>query len=122
MAASANPSVSQAGACAITAANAEGQRFGIIFYGIDNTSFVPGPWAPGSTSYLCVKHPTQRTPVQNSGGTLGACDGSFVLDWNAYQTAHPFALGNPWSVGDKLYTQAWFRDPLAAGAPTRTPS
>jgi hypothetical protein len=23
-----------------------------------------------------------------------------------------FAFDNPWSVGDKVYVQAWFRDPL----------
>jgi Tol biopolymer transport system component len=111
--ASLNPSLSQASACNIAVANVEGQKLGILFYGIDNTGFTFGAWAPGSTSYLCVKHPTQRTPIQNSGGTINACDGSFVLDWNAYQSTHPLALGNPWSIGDKVYVQAWFRDPPA---------
>jgi len=46
-------------------------------------------------------------------GTPDLCEGSRVLDWNAYQTAHPLALGNLGSVGDKVYVQAWFRDPLA---------
>jgi sugar lactone lactonase YvrE len=112
--ANASPSLSLATACNITVAGVEGQRAGILFYGIDNTGFTPGPWATGSTSLLCVKHPTQRTPIQNSGGTFGACNGSLALDWNAFQTAHPSALGNPWSVGAKVYAQAWFRDPLAA--------
>jgi hypothetical protein len=60
-----------------------------------------------------VKPPTQRTPIQDSGGTSGACDGSYVLDWNAYQSTNPLALGNPWGVGAKVYVQAWFRDPVA---------
>jgi hypothetical protein len=65
---------------------------------------------------LCVKHPTQRTPIQNSGGTINLCDGSYALDWNAFQSAHPLALGNPWNVAAKVYAQAWFRDPLAVKA------
>jgi hypothetical protein len=111
-----NPSVSLANACNISVSAVEGQKSGIIFYGINNTGFVPGPWASGSTSLLCVKHPTQRTPIQNSGGTINLCNGVLALDWNAFQSAHPSALGNPWSVGSKVYVQAWFRDPLAAKA------
>jgi len=107
------PSLSLANACDIAVSGVEGLKSGILFYGVDNTGYTPGVWAPGSTSLLCVKHPTQRTPIQNSGGTFGACDGAFVLDWNAYQTANPLALGNPWSVGARVYAQAWFRDPLA---------
>ena len=36
-----------------------------------------------------------------------------MLDWNAYQVAYPFSLGNPWTVGAKVYAQTWFRDPPA---------
>jgi Tol biopolymer transport system component len=113
IAASASPSVSLANACNVTVSNVDGQKSGLLFYGIDNTSFVPGPWASGSTSFLCVKPPAQRTAIQSSGGTTNACDGSYTLDWNAYQSANPLALGNPWSAGDRLYVQAWFRDPPA---------
>jgi hypothetical protein len=113
IAANANPSVALANPCNITVTSAEGQQSGIVFYGIDIAGFSPRPWAPGSASWLCVGPRTQRTPIQNAGGTFGACDGSFALDWNAYQSAHPLALGNPWSVDAKVYVQAWFRDPLA---------
>ena len=113
IAASANPSVSLANPCSITVTNVEGVRSGILFYGIDNAGFTPGPWALGSTSLLCIKHPTQRTPIQQSGGTLDTCTGAYQLDWNAYQAAHPLALGQPWIAGDKVYAQAWYRDPPA---------
>jgi len=112
--ANANPSVSFANACSVTVTNVEGQKTGILFYNADNSGFTPSAWGSGSTSWECVGSPSQRTPIQSSGGTSNACDGSYVLDWNAYQTAHPLALGNPWSLGDHVYVQAWFRDPPAA--------
>jgi hypothetical protein len=109
----ANPSMSLANACNLTVSNVEGQKSGLMFYGVNNTGFTPLPWTPGSTSLLCVKPPTQRTFILNSGGTSNACNGSFVLDWNAFQSANPLALGSPWSTGAKVYAQAWFRDPPA---------
>jgi hypothetical protein len=111
--ASAQPSVSQANACTLTVANVEGQKSGIVFYGIDNTGFSPAGWGVGGTSYLCVKPPTQRTYSQPSGGTIGLCDGTLTLDWNAWQLANPAALGNPWAAGQKVYAQGWYRDPPA---------
>ena len=114
--ASANPSASHAHACTLAVANVEGQKFGILFYGINNTGFSGSIWGAGGVSFLCVKAPLQRTPLQNSGGTVDLCNGSFALDWNAYQTANPGALGNPWSTGEKVYAQAWFRDPPAVRA------
>jgi subtilisin-like proprotein convertase family protein len=112
--ANAQPSVSFANACNITIANVEGQKFGIIFYGVDQTGFTPTPWAAGSNSFLCVKGPTQRTGTSNSGGTLNMCDGTLTLDWNAYQMANPSSVGNPFAAGDKVYVQGWYRDPPAA--------
>jgi hypothetical protein len=109
--ASNQPSVSAANPCGISIANVEGQKSGLIFYSI--TGAQAAPWSATSTSFLCVKSPTQRSAPQNSGGTANACDGSLTLDWNAYQAANPGALGNPWSVGAKAYVQGWFRDPPA---------
>ena len=112
--ANANPSVSGATACAINVANVEGQKSGLLFYSI--TGQFPQAW--NQTSFLCVKAPTQRTLTQNSGGTVGACDGTLTLDWNAFQAANPGALGNPWAAGNKAQVQAWFRDPPAGpGSP-----
>jgi len=108
--ASNQPSVAHAGPCSITVTGIEGQRFCLVFYGVDNSGFTPTSWGT-STSYLCVKAPTQRTPTQLSGGTFGACDGHLVLDWNAYQSANVLSLGNPWLAGDKVYAQLWYRDP-----------
>lgn len=97
----------------LQASNVDGQRTGLIFYGVNNTGFTPLPWASGSASYLCVKAPRQRTAAQNSGGTANACDGGLTLDWNAYVAAHPATLGAPFAAFDRIYAQAWSRDPLA---------
>ena len=107
-----NPSVTFANSCNISVANVEGNKSGLIFYSITGQS--AAPW--NATSFLCVKAPTQRTGTQTSGGTAGACDGTLALDWNAFQTANPGALGNPWSAGDIVQVQAWFRDPPAGKA------
>jgi hypothetical protein len=106
------PSIASSSGFVLSVATVEGQKTGILFYGINNTGFTPSPWGAG-TSFLCVKAPTQRTPVQVSGGTAGLCNGTFVLDWLAYMTANPAALGQPISVGQQFYGQAWFRDPPA---------
>jgi len=106
----ANPSLAFANPCLITVSSVEGQRNGILFYGL--TQFVQ-PWASGSTSYLCIKPPTQRAGSQNSGGTVGLCDGTLSLDWNTFQQSNPTALGNPWSVGREAFCQGWYRDPPA---------
>jgi hypothetical protein len=111
--ASANPSVSHATSCNITVSGLEGQRTAIIFYGINQTGFTAHAWATGSNSFLCVKSPSQRTGVGNSNGTVGVCNGSLVFGWNAYQSSHPSALGNPFAVGQKVYAQCWYRDPPA---------
>jgi hypothetical protein len=113
IAASANPSVTQATACAISVAQVEGQTSGVLFYGISQLPFAASAWGSGGTSFKCVGAPTQRTPLQNSGGTAGACDGALALDWNAYQATHPNSLGAPWTSGSKVYVQAFYRDALA---------
>jgi probable HAF family extracellular repeat protein len=105
-----NPSLTGALSCSIDITGVEGQKTGIIFYGLQSNA---SPWASGSSSWLCVKAPSQRTGVQASGGTLGFCDGAFSLNWDAYQTANPSALGQPWHLGNHVFVQGWFRDPPA---------
>jgi hypothetical protein len=95
----------------IQVAGIEGQRQGLVFYGANGTLALP--WGAGSTSFLCVRPPIQRTPVQISGGTHNGCDGALSLDWNAYMAANPAALGHPRFAGQVVDAQAWFRDPPA---------
>lgn len=111
--ASAQPSVAAVTPCTISVSGAEGQRQGLVFYGLDNSGFTPLQWSTTSTSFLCIKSPTQRTPPASSGGTAGQCDGAYSLDWNNFQATF-VAIGQPWGVGDKVYAQVWYRDPPAS--------
>ncbi|MBL8802458.1 MAG: immunoglobulin domain-containing protein [Planctomycetes bacterium] len=106
------PNVAHSAGLVLTASGVEGQKQGLVFYGLDNSGFTPAPWGTG-TSWLCVKAPTQRTPNVATGGTAGACDGVITLDWDAYFVANPTALGLPFAAGQNIYAQAWFRDPPA---------
>jgi hypothetical protein len=103
-------SVSLGSGFTIDVSNVEGNKNGIVFYGISGRN--AAPWGGGSTSFLCVKSPTQRTQLQNAGGTVGACDGALVLDWNAYFAAFPNkAINQATGAGTVVNAQGWFRDP-----------
>ena len=108
-----NPNVANNAGVTITVANVEGLKQGICFYGVNNTGFTPSPWSPGSTSFLCVKGPTQRAGSLFSGGSSNACNGGFELNWDTFVAANPTAIGVPFAAGDKVFVQAWFRDPPA---------
>jgi hypothetical protein len=111
MSSSGVPSAAAASGFTLDCTNVEGQKQGLLFYGISGAH--SAPWGLGSTSYLCVKSPTQRTPTQNSGGTTDACDGALTIDFLAWVASHPTGLGVPFSSGDTVWSQAWFRDPAA---------
>jgi hypothetical protein len=104
------PSASAGSGFTVAASPVEGQQQCLLFYGIDNSGFTAIPWGT-STSFLCVKSPTQRTSTQSTGGTFHQCDGTLSLDWNAYVAANPSSLGNPFAAGQHVFAQGWFRDP-----------
>jgi hypothetical protein len=112
IAASGTPSASAGSGFTITVSAVEGQRTGLVFYGIAGPRETP---FGGGSSVLCVAGQLRRTQVQASGGTNGACDGQLSLDWNQYILAHPLALGMPFRGGETVWAQAWFRDPPAPG-------
>ncbi len=105
------PSVSASSGFTITVNDVEGQKLGLFFYSVSGANSLP--WGSGSTSFLCVKSPTQRLPSQNSAGTFNQCNGVFTADFNAFFTANPGALGQPIAVNNSVWAQAWFRDPPA---------
>jgi hypothetical protein len=113
MSASGAPSVSATSGFVRACAGVEGQKAGLVFYGVNGPK--ASVWAPGSSSHLCVKAPVQRSPSANSGGAAGACDGSFSLDFLDYLATHPGALGQPIGAGQVCRAQTWFRDPAAPG-------
>lgn len=101
-------SASQVSNLLLNATSLEGARSGHLFYGVNGA--IEAPWGQSSHT-LCVHAPTQRTPTQVTGGTSGACDGAMTLDWNAFSNANPGALGQPFSAGQDVWSQAFFRDP-----------
>lgn len=105
------PSASTPSGFTIAVANVEGLKQGLLFYGVSGQ--IATPWSAGSSSYLCVKSPTQRMPAQAAGGTAGACDGALSNDWLAFVAANPGALGAPFSAGIVVNAQGWRRDPPA---------
>jgi hypothetical protein len=111
MSANGTPSASATSGFVLTASATEGQRMGLIFYGISGRN--SAHWGGTSTSYLCVKAPAQRMGVSNSGGSGGTCTGTISVDWLAYLATHPNALGQPMQAGTVVNAQCWYRDPPA---------
>jgi hypothetical protein len=108
--------VARAGASSgftLSATNLEGARPALVFYGVNGRD--QRLWAPSSVSELCVKGPLQRVGPALASGTLGLCNGTLDVDWSAFTSANPFALGAPFSAGALVNSQVWYRDPLAAG-------
>lgn len=101
-------SASNASGFTLSVDNVDGQRTGLILYGVNGP--IAQPWGMGS-SFVCVRSPQQRTGYVSSGGTVGACDGQFSLDFNQYLSTHPGALGQPFALVTTVWAQAWFRDP-----------
>ncbi len=105
------PSAAASSGFTLHATSLEGDKQVLLFYGVSGRS--AASWGSGS-SFLCVKAPTQRTSVANSGGTAGTCSGSLSLDWLAFVAANPTALGVPFAAGDVIQAQGWYRDPPSA--------
>ena len=105
------PRVSQSSGFNLRVLNLEGQKQGLVFYGINGAAI--SPWSPTSSSFLCVKAPTQRMTLASSGGTVNQCSGSTSTDWLQFIATTPGALGAPFSAGTTVHAQAWYRDPPA---------
>ncbi|MCC7013133.1 MAG: hypothetical protein IT454_11265 [Planctomycetes bacterium] len=103
-------SVSASSGFTLTASGVDALRTGLFFYAVSDPNFTPVAWGASGPSFLCVKTPTQRMNVQNSGGASG-CSGSFSMDWNAFMAANPGALGSPRTAGARFDAQLWMRDP-----------
>ena len=87
----------------------DGQRAGVLFYGLAPTAL---PWATHNPSTLCVAGARQRMRPTTSSGTPNLCDGVIARDVLAWVAATPGALATPFSAGTTLYFQGWLRDPL----------
>ncbi|NUP95920.1 MAG: PD40 domain-containing protein [Planctomycetaceae bacterium] len=104
------PSASNASGFFVQASLLPGGKQAIAVYGLAPTAAV---YAFGNLSFLCVAAPRQRTLNLPTGGAAGLCNGSYSLDWLAWMSAHPTALGQPLQAGQTIYSQVWYRDPGA---------
>ena len=111
LAATGTASVSAASGFTLSVQNVDGNRQGLVFYGLGGRT--SAPIAPTSSSFLCVRGPVQRTSVQNSGGAAGACNGMLQLDWLDFVASTPGAVGAPFGAGVNVQAQGWYRDPAA---------
>lgn len=108
IAASGSPSVAASSGFTLSASGVEGARTGLIFYGLSGRAIAQ--WGL-TTSFLCVKSPTQRTTPMLSTGLANTCDGVIAVDWLAFLAANPSVLGAPPVAGQVVNAQCWFRDP-----------
>lgn len=100
-----SPSASAANGFVITASGVDGNRNGLLYYGLAPSNL---PFAAG---YLCVAAPRQRMgQAQFTGGTAGGCDGALTVDLQTFATGHPAALAMPLTAGMTLFFQASVRD------------
>ena len=101
------PSVSAASGFTVSAAGVEGQKDALFFYGFNGQQ--ANNWGSG-TSFQCVVPPVIRVGLMTGSGTVGACDGGFATDLNAFwQAANPAKVP---SAGQDVSLQLWYRDPL----------
>ena len=105
------PSLAATSGYWIHVANVEGQKQGLLFYGVSGRAALA--WGSGGVSFQCVKAPTQLMTVRGSGGTSGSCDGVLSEDWLAFLALNPSTLGQPFVAGATVNAQAWYRDPPA---------
>ena len=98
-----SPSASAGSGFDIRLEDVRGTQPGILIYSTAGPSAVPL-----FGSFLYVAPPIVRTPPQQSGGTSGMCDGSFVFDFNTWVTTGPDAN---LTAGTTVWAQYWSRDP-----------
>ena len=105
MSATGLPSASATSGFVVDTVGLEGQKDGLIFFGTNGRQ--ANAWGNG-TSFQCVVPPVRRTGIQSSGGTAGACDGAFSIDFTAWMQTYAFKAPAPGSV---VQMQTWYRDP-----------
>ena len=107
MSSSGLPSASAATPFAVTCANVINQKNGILFYSHQPAAI------PFQGGLLCANPPTQRTPVQSSGGSASGsdCSGAFSFDFNAQIQG---GIDATLTAGSEVFAQYWSRDPVSA--------
>ncbi|MCE9595372.1 MAG: VCBS repeat-containing protein [Planctomycetes bacterium] len=100
---SGSPSVSSSSAFNVKATNVINNKNGLLFYSYDASNL------PFQGGLLCVKSPTKRTAVQNSGGNQppNDCSGTYSYDFNARIQS---GIDPLLTKGQEVFCQYWSRD------------
>lgn len=110
---SGTPSDSSPNPFTVTATGVRGSTSGQFFYSLLGPNNVPLQ----NNGYLCVTSPTQRLPVQSTGGgPNNTCTGSLFVDMNAV-IQNPSYLGL--DPGAQVWLQGWYRDAVSKEAFTQ---
>lgn len=100
------PKVGTPSGFVLTCNNLIGNKNGLWFYGWNGLA-----GAPFQGGYLCVKAPTKRLAVQNTGGVGTLCNGVLSTDFNArIASGSDPAL----TAGVLVGAEVWSRDPTAS--------
>ena len=115
IAASGLPSATGTSGFVVSTSDAKAGKQGLLLYTNQGKRNPPAPFGQGGL--LCLAA-VNRGPIVSSGGTPGACDGTFSLDLNAFASGN--AGGNPQAFlsmpGTQIDCQWWGRDTVAQGA------
>jgi len=100
-----NQPVSGANDYAVTTANVQELKNGLLFAGISGPANLPF-----SGGILCVQPPTKRGPIMSSGGSdPNGCNGSFATLVN---DGNVLPAGLDAGPGNTGWYQYWYRDPM----------
>jgi hypothetical protein len=109
------PSAAASSGFVISTSGARVAKSGLVLYGPNGPASLP---FQGGTLCVAPQGLRRSVVVASVGGTPGACDAQFQLDWNAF--AAGAAGGNPAAflsnVGQRVDLQWWGRDTLANGS------
>lgn len=108
LASSGAPRSSNASGFSLVASQLEGQRTGLVLFGISGPALLP--WHAQNGSFLCVRPPIVRAPTSNTGGSFAQCNGALTLSLSSMLALNPLI-----NAGDLVVAQGWFRDPASPG-------
>jgi len=108
LAAAGTPSATAGSGFQISAADVEGGKDGLFYFGTGGRQ--ANPWGNG-TSLQCAVPPVSRAGLLIGTGAPGGCGGAFAQDLNAFWCPTCPKPGKNPGAGAVVQAQLWYRDP-----------